>query len=318
MAAYILSTEYILPAFYNWSIQALHDGGNWGSGVGVCVIDSAILVQNPDQSNVISLNFASGTSATETHGQYVMSLLSAQVNNWGSVGICPTSRLVLANVESSDNNMYVSSIISALNYAASQASIDIISFSLGTTVHDAGLLAAINACYNAGKLVFAAAGNHGNYGITYPAYYPGVISVGSTNSAGTLSSFNTKNDAVSVFCPLTAGSASLILSAERMTNPSASLSRALIVQRQRAMFKLSCSVHSYVRPDNPCVSFNAGNPLAADPMLFVPQAVSVNTLTVTHKVLIVSAVIILSVFGIYTLTSFSSKRTMPNNKVLSF
>jgi subtilisin family serine protease len=324
----------------------LHNTGNWGAGVGVCVIDSAILVQNPDQASVISLNFASGTSSTETHGQYVMSLLSAPENNWGSVGICPASRLVLANVESSDNNMYVSSIVAALNYAASQSSIDIISVSLGTTENDPSLLLAINACYRAGKLIFAAAGNQGAYGIVYPAYYPGVISVGSTNSTGALSSFNTKNDAVSVFapgenirfvragdqtgtlfvsqsgtcfaCPFAAGSAALILSAAKSSNSNARLSRAEIIQDLRSMFNLTCSIHSYTRPENPCISLNSGNPLAAEPMIIGPQAISTNTLSLTHRIIIISAAIILCVFFVYVFMSSSSTFPLQKSKVMAY
>lgn len=338
MSAYFLSTEYISPAYYSWGIQNLHDSGNWGVGVCVFVVDSAILIQNPDQMDVISMNFATGTSPTETHGQYVMSLLSAPVNNWGSVGICPSSRLILANVDSSNNVMYIDSIVNALRYAASQSSIDIISLSIGTTTSDATLLSAINACYSAGKIILAAAGNQAGYGITYPAYYPGVVSVGSTSISGVKSSFNTINDAVCVFapgeniqfvrandstgtiftsqsgtsfaCPFAAGAAALILSALRTSSPGATINRATLVQRLRGMFNLSCSVHSYVRTDNPCISQNSGNPLALDPMLMVPQTTSSNALSTNVKIFIA---IIVTLFVTLSAVYLLSPKTKPLN-----
>ena len=331
MTQYFLSREFTPQIFDTWGIQSLHDSGNWGEGVGVCVIDSAILSTNPDLSNVISLNFANGTSTTRTHGQYVMSLLSAPVNNWGSVGICPASTLILANVDSADNNMYTSSIVAALNFARLDARVDIISVSLGTTTNDPSLLAAINSCYSAGKLIFAAAGNQSGYGIIYPAYYPGVISVASSSSSGSPSAFNTKNDAVAIFapgegisfvkngdssgtilvqesgtsysCPFAAGAASLLLCKHRKTNPGSKYDRAQIVQLLRNTFKLTCTLHTYARTDNPCVSSALYDDALPSTILMQPQNSESNSFT-TEKMVI--GILSLAVISLIAILFFSS------------
>lgn len=297
-----LSREYTPALYARWGVGGYHARGVHGAGVGVLVIDSGIRSSNPDVQGVIELDFANAGqhAAVSPHGQYVASLLAAPANAWGTVGIAPAARVWLANVEASDGELLVSAVVRALRYARDSAAVDIISMSIGTDVRDPQLQAAVTECLLRGKLVFAACGNDGGFGVNYPAYFRGVISVGSTDAAGAPSSFNTQNDAVVVFAPgenllfvslgdptgqsllsqsgtsfstpFAAGAAALALSERRADEPGFAYTRAEMVQVLRGVFGLTCATHAYLRTDNPCITASTGNPLAATPILTLDTA----------------------------------------------
>lgn len=290
-----LSREYTPSVYSRWGVSRYHVAGVWGAGVGVLVVDAGLLAMNPDVGGVVRLDFAGNAHATTPHGQYVTSLLAAPQNDWGTVGIAPSSAVYLANVQSANGAMLVSSVVAALDAAKSMPDVDVISISLGTDAHHAQLQRAVSECVAAGKLVFAACGNSGEAILEYPAYYPGVVSVGSVSAAGTPSAFNTRNDAVALFAPgeglqfvavddasgtalvqqsgtsfstpFAAGLAALALCSLRGLHGSSfrlSRSQVLHLLRNPQHLDLSCAVHSYVRTDNPCVSSASGPPVEVD------------------------------------------------------
>ncbi|MBT7375780.1 MAG: S8 family serine peptidase [Porticoccaceae bacterium] len=80
---------------------------------------------------------------------------------------------------------------------------DIINLSLGSDYPSRTSREAIDAARNAGTIIIAAAGNTALNGnpISYPASYPGVVSVGATNPEGQRAAYSQYNDAVDIAAP---------------------------------------------------------------------------------------------------------------------
>ena len=78
---------------------------------------------------------------------------------------------------------------------------NIINMSLGGVGASIVLADAINYALENNVTVIAAAGNDGRDQINYPAAFPGVIAVGSTNSQDEVSSFSTRGEHLSVSAP---------------------------------------------------------------------------------------------------------------------
>lgn len=73
--------------------------------------------------------------------------------------------------------------------------------SFGSSAPTLLALEAINKCLECGVLPVVAAGNDGSHHINYPAAYPGVIAVASSNAQDEVSSFSTKGEYVSIAAP---------------------------------------------------------------------------------------------------------------------
>jgi subtilisin family serine protease len=157
---------------------------------------------NLDLSSVIVRNFSNeeGSRQVPSHGSLTSALLAAPLNNFGILGICPDAMVFLGDVDNADEKIYQTNVVAAINDAITEG-VDIINLSLGSPTFIPGLETAIANAVAAGIYVFASAGNSGLQRYEYPASFPGVISVGSVNLDKQLSSFNTKNEKISIFAP---------------------------------------------------------------------------------------------------------------------
>ncbi|HHU46409.1 MAG TPA: S8 family serine peptidase [Bacteroidales bacterium] len=125
-----------------------------------------------------------------SHGTHCAGLAGAMNNN--SVGVASIGGgVTLMGVRIADDNgdMYYG------NYGvqwAAQNGAKVISMSYGSFQEDATERNLMQACYNAGIILVAAAGNEGDQGnyINYPAGYSTVISVASIDQNGKLSDFS--------------------------------------------------------------------------------------------------------------------------------
>ena len=182
-----------------------------GTGVGVAVIDSGIS-QSPEFGSrvVYSESFISGLDASDQygHGTHVAGIIGANgVDSTGSgftrtfKGIAPNVNLIDLRVLDANGSGTEANVIAAIQRAIqlkSTYNIRVINLSLGRPVYESytldPLCQAVEAAYQAGIVVVAAAGNNGRdntygengYGtILAPGNDPYIITVGAMNTKGT-------------------------------------------------------------------------------------------------------------------------------------
>jgi subtilisin len=196
-----------------WGVKQInaglvHDAGNTGVGVKVCVLDTGIDTTHSELSANYKggYNFVNGT-ATPTddngHGTHTSGTIAAIMNAANVRGAAPQVDLYAYKILDASGNGYASSIISALqecvkvggkvtnnSYGASS--------DLGSTVQSA-----FDNAKAAGVINVASAGNSGAGANTvgYPAQYSSVIAVAATDSANNWASFSSTGPAVAVAAP---------------------------------------------------------------------------------------------------------------------
>lgn len=141
------------------------------------------------------------------HGTMVSSTIAAVANNGiGIAGAAGTANVKIAPYRIGDATLNNDAVNAAILDAANREEVRIINLSIGSNDYHAGQAAAIAHAVSQGKIIIAAAGNHGaeTAGIDpyyYPASYPGVISVGSLGLDGQIAAFSQLNDAVDLYAP---------------------------------------------------------------------------------------------------------------------
>ncbi len=162
---------------------------NWGQGVKVAILDGGLVAHDVfanGQPTLIDLFGAENPMGEEglLHGTAVASLIGGDLA--GKIGIAPASELELYRVMDSqglgDSFVLADAILRAVDGGAR-----IINMSLAAppgSGQSSVLNAALDYAMNNGVLVVAAAGNDGVQGLSYPASYEGVISVGAVDAQG--------------------------------------------------------------------------------------------------------------------------------------
>ncbi len=147
------------------------------------------------------------------HGTHVSGIIAAKANNGiGITGTCSTCKVMPVNVfyhadfnnnQSIEDDEVVSDdyLIGLGIYEAVDKKATVINLSLTTAYYSQFVDNAINTAIANGIIVVAAAGNDGVNTPAYPANYPGVISVASTNSSDSLSWFSNYGSWVDVAAP---------------------------------------------------------------------------------------------------------------------
>jgi len=187
-----------------------------GRGVGVAVIDTGIAGDIPDfqtpgwnGSRVIASAVTNpcATSANDEygHGTHVAGLIAGNSLLYSSdsryygkyMGVAPRANLISVKVSDDDGNTTVLDVINGIQFAVDNKSaygIRVINLSLSSNTAESyrtdPIDAAVEAAWNAGIVVVAAAGNEAltNDGVTFsPANDPWVITVGALDDRGTFS-----------------------------------------------------------------------------------------------------------------------------------
>lgn len=217
--------------------QSAWDAGLTGEGVTVAVIDSGLNVDHLDVPTKVGrgryyfyreeaggryhftingvtkdYNYYSNDNISDNkgHGTMVSGIIAASTNNavtggykGGIAGIAPNVTLMPVRCFTSTPGHlggYTSNLISGINYAVDNGA-DIINMSWGLASESAALKKTINNAATAGCILIAAAGNDGDFTPQYPAAWPNVISVGSTNKQGGLSDFSQRTETVDICAP---------------------------------------------------------------------------------------------------------------------
>jgi Subtilisin-like serine proteases len=195
-----------------WNINSLNVDKVWDTTKGssqimIAVIDSGLEQTHPDFNNLTILNgydyiFDDYDLWDSTgHGTFVSGIIAASGNNnIGIAGIAWNVKILPLHVMMSDGTAYNSDVAQAI-YDAADVGANIINISMGSQTNDSTVQNAVSYALSKGVLLVAAAGNDGDNTLEYPAAYPGVISVGSTNRNDTRSSFSNYNSLIDFVAP---------------------------------------------------------------------------------------------------------------------
>lgn len=115
-------------------------------------------------------------------------------------GVYPRLPLMSVKAFAKDGTAPLSAIMKAIEWCINQ-NVKLINMSFGIDEHNASLYEVIRTAYEEGVIIVAASGNDGNPGLKYPARYPEVISVGSINEDGQVSSFSQFGTHLDVVAP---------------------------------------------------------------------------------------------------------------------
>jgi subtilisin family serine protease len=172
-------------------------------GQGADTFDGDASTTDPSPAECTYTQFYNGVFTW--HGTFCAGIIAADTNNdMGIAGVCPTGVNILpikvfpdAIPSSGEYTTTTAAVADGIEYAVnwvdsanSKLHVNVISMSLGGPEADQYTQAAVQDALNAGIVVVAASGNDSAIGdlepIDYPAAYPGVISVGATDSTDTV------------------------------------------------------------------------------------------------------------------------------------
>ena len=185
-----------------WSGAAAGLAGYTGKGIGVAVIDSGVASHKSIRERIVaSYDFTGGGVRDELgHGTHVAGIIVGDQDS-GYPGIAPGSHIVSLKVLNGDGSGETSDVISAIQWAVdnrARYNLRIINLSLGHPVfesyRDDPLCQAVQLAVDAGMVVVAAAGNFGKTadgrsvigGIVSPGNSPAALTVGASNTLGTV------------------------------------------------------------------------------------------------------------------------------------
>ena len=137
------------------------------------------------------------------HGTHVAGTIGAIGNSIGVVGVFPDTSMFTYRIGKGlgDNGFGSYSGIQECVEDCVANGASVISMSLGGSGSSSFMEAALEAAYDDGVLVIAAAGNSGDERYSYPASYDVVMSVASVTEGGPLSSFSTRSDQQEIAAP---------------------------------------------------------------------------------------------------------------------
>ena len=147
------------------------------------------------------------------HGSHVSGIIAADADGNGVVGVAPGVSLYDLKVCNSSGVCPTSDIIAALQYARdpdgdvnTDDHLDVVNISLGSRFSSSAEEAAVNAAYDAGVFVVAAAGNSGNCGgksssVEFPGAYAKSFAVGAVDRNDLRPCFSSTGPALDIAAP---------------------------------------------------------------------------------------------------------------------
>lgn len=209
---------------YNWKwwLDKVNAENAWditkgSSSVKVGIIDNALWTSHPDLSNQVTGQYdfadndsdvnppAGGTNAQQyywSHGTHISGIIAAvQDNNIGITGISPQVKLLFCKgAKNNSDGMTINHGIDAINWMANNNA-NVINMSWGSDSASVAEQDLMTACYNAGIVMVAGAGNNGKENKFYPAAYNHVISVASIDDNNHRSDFSQFGNWITISAP---------------------------------------------------------------------------------------------------------------------
>jgi type VII secretion-associated serine protease mycosin len=221
-----------------WVLGMLSVPSAWslseGANVTVAVIDSGV---NPDVSDLggavvtgsdfTALSTSSGNPHWGQHGTWMASIIAGRGNGFddGIIGVAPEAKILSIRVipdmndpgykkyDDESEGQIQDELADGINQAVRDHA-QVISMSIGYSAPSGKVRAALQDAYDHGIVLVASAGNsgdndeqhtrsgdHGWAPVSFPAEYPGVLSVGAVNMDKQPTSFSSGNLSVKVAAP---------------------------------------------------------------------------------------------------------------------
>jgi type VII secretion-associated serine protease mycosin len=197
-----------------------------GSGVTVAVLDTGVRPAAPDLAGQVTVgpDYTAGANPPgyvppHLHGTYIGSIIAGHGSGpggaQGMLGVAPQAKILSVQVLLDDqepgflvyneNAQYDDAIANGIRYAV-QHGAGVINMSLGSTDATRSVRQALAYAIGHNVVVVAAAGNSatnkpGFTPYSYPASFPGVISVAAVRARGTRASFSDRNSSVVISAP---------------------------------------------------------------------------------------------------------------------
>lgn len=193
---------------YKISAQQAWDISTGSINIKVAIVDDAVQTDHPDlAANMLAgRDVALGTNnpnpptTAYSHGTHVAGCASAVTNN-GTTGIASIGfNTKIIPVKSTSSPSSVTDGYEGVTWAANNGA-NVINMSWGSEFGGTTGNNIMNAAFNSGKTLVAAAGNDGTSTTFYPAGYTNVIAVASTTSNDAKSSFSNYGSWVDISAP---------------------------------------------------------------------------------------------------------------------
>ncbi|NBD22837.1 S8 family peptidase [Paenibacillus glycinis] len=206
-----LTPNDALYAQYQWNLPVIEAEKGWNVSKGsdqvrIGVLDTGVQADHPDLIGKIDkgTNLVDETSPPDDdvgHGTHVSGIIAASVNNGeGVAGLTWYNKIVPIKVLDSSGAGSTYSVAQGIIWAADHG-IKVINMSLGNYAEAQFLHDAIKYAHDKDVVLVAASGNDNTNRPGYPAAYPEVLAVASTNADGTRSPFSNYGDYIDVAAP---------------------------------------------------------------------------------------------------------------------
>jgi subtilisin family serine protease len=223
-----------IQAKQQWVLSMLNAQAAWsvtrGAGVTVAVIDSGVSPDVSDLSGSVTTgpDYTGVTTSPSNenwgvHGTWMASLIAGHGHDGGLsgvIGTAPAARILSIRVipdradphygkyEREPETVIQQSLADGIKYAVSHGA-KVISMSIGYSAPSLTVRSELQDAYDHGVVVVASAGNSGGPSSSrigkapesYPADYPGVVSVSAVKVGGEVAGFSSDNLSVKVAAP---------------------------------------------------------------------------------------------------------------------
>ena len=177
----------------SWSLTKTNAAAAWSLTTGaaetvVAVLDTGVDLSHPDlQGSFVQgydvVNGDDDPSDDHGHGTMVAGIVAARANNGlGGVGACSRCSLMPVKVIAANGSGDAGDVAEGVRWAADHGA-RVLNMSFILSGPDENVAQAIEYARGRGVVVVAAAGNAGTADVTFPASYPGVVSVAGTDAA---------------------------------------------------------------------------------------------------------------------------------------
>lgn len=168
-----------------------------GDGVSVAVLDSGVDASHPDLEVSAWTDFGDDPSKTpvayDEHGTHVSGIVGGGNASGTHIGVVPNATLLHGAVMTDCQNGrcvgYERDIIAGIEWAIEEGA-DVIVLSLGWKGYSVPLIDAIENANDAGTVVVASVGNHGEGTSTSPGNIYGAVSVGAVDESASVPTFS--------------------------------------------------------------------------------------------------------------------------------
>ncbi|QYR20121.1 S8 family peptidase [Paenibacillus sp. sptzw28] len=196
---------------YQWNLPSIETEKGWNLTKGsdkvlIAVLDTGVQADHPDLKGKLEkgTNIMTEGDAPDDdvgHGTHVAGIIAASVNNGeGVAGLSWYNKILPVKVLDSSGAGSTYSVAQGIIWATDHGA-KVINMSLGNYAQAEFLHDAIRYAYDRGVVLVAASGNDNTDRPGYPAAYPEVFAVASTDADGSRSSFSNYGDYIDVAAP---------------------------------------------------------------------------------------------------------------------